>query len=289
MHTPSRFTLSEIKNSTRENRRFPSGFTLIELLVVIAIIALLMGILMPVLHKVREQGRSTVCKANLRSWGLVWRMYTDDNNSKFPDGNAGAGWERGSWIVSLRSYWKGKDKILLCPDAKKHNVGVKWGSQKHAFEPGDDPAGQNELASYGLNLWCYSISRTNIDNIQGRPKSLHFQTINEKNMMNVPLFLDSMWRGGGPWYGDASGRTRDPAFAAIRPPDYNGQWISWEYEMMHFAMDRHSKGVNAVFVDGSVRHVGIKGLWKLKWHKNYETGRGYAGKWPDWMASYTDK
>lgn len=265
------------------------GFTLIELLVVIAIIALLMSILMPALHKVREQGRSTVCKANLRSWGMVWRMYTDDHNGKFPDGNAGAGWERGSWIVSLRNYWEGKDQILLCPNAKKHNVDVKWGSHMHAFEPGDDLAGQNELASYGLNLWCYSLTRTNIDNVQGRTKALHFQTINEKNMMNVPLFLDSMWRGGGPWYGDASRRATDPSFAAIRPPDYNGHWISWPNEMMHFAMDRHSKGVNAVFVDGSVRHVGIKGLWKLKWHKKYDTGSGYVGKWPEWMAGFSNK
>ncbi len=144
------------------------GFTLIELLVVIAIIALLMSILMPALHKVRDQGRSTVCKANLRSWGMVWRMYADDHNGKFPDGNAGAGWERGSWIVSLRNYWERKDQILLCPNAKKHNVGVKWGSHIHAFEPGDDLAGQNELASYGLNLWCYSFSRTNIYNFQTR-------------------------------------------------------------------------------------------------------------------------
>jgi prepilin-type processing-associated H-X9-DG protein len=58
---------------------------------------------------------------------------------------------------------------------------------------------------------------------------------------------------------------------------------------MHFAMDRHSKGVNAVFVDGSVSHVGIKGLWKLKWHKKYDTGSGYVGNWPEWMAGFSNK
>jgi len=42
------------------------GFTLIELLVVIAVIALLMGILMPVLRSAREQGRKAVCLSHVK-------------------------------------------------------------------------------------------------------------------------------------------------------------------------------------------------------------------------------
>ncbi len=42
------------------------GFTLIELLVVIAIIAILMAILMPALHRAREQGKRAVCLGNLK-------------------------------------------------------------------------------------------------------------------------------------------------------------------------------------------------------------------------------
>ncbi len=53
------------------------GFTLIELLVVIAIIALLMGILMPVLRKAREQGRDVVCRNNLRQIGFGANFYAD--------------------------------------------------------------------------------------------------------------------------------------------------------------------------------------------------------------------
>ncbi len=62
-----------------------SGFTLIELLVVIAIIALLMGIIIPVLGKVREQGRTISCRSNLRQYGMATRMYLDDNDLYFPD------------------------------------------------------------------------------------------------------------------------------------------------------------------------------------------------------------
>lgn len=60
------------------------GFTLIELLVVIAIIAVLMAILMPGLQRVRAQAQLTVCRNNLRNYGLTGRMYSDDNDGEFP-------------------------------------------------------------------------------------------------------------------------------------------------------------------------------------------------------------
>lgn len=65
------------------------AFTLIELLVVIAIIAILMAILMPTLHRAREQGRRAVCLSNLKQLGLAWVVYADDNDGKIVNGAAG--------------------------------------------------------------------------------------------------------------------------------------------------------------------------------------------------------
>ena len=65
------------------------GFTLIELLVVIAIIALLMGILMPSLQRVRKIAQGIACTSNLRSLTIAWRMYADDNDGKIVNGAAG--------------------------------------------------------------------------------------------------------------------------------------------------------------------------------------------------------
>ncbi len=64
------------------------AFTLIELLVVIAIIAILMGILMPALNRVKEQGRRAVCLSNLRQLQLAWDMYAGENDDKVVNGEA---------------------------------------------------------------------------------------------------------------------------------------------------------------------------------------------------------
>ncbi len=63
-----------------------NGFTLIELLVVIAIIAILMAILLPALHRVREQGKRANCMSNLKNLTLVWVMYADDHDGRIPAG-----------------------------------------------------------------------------------------------------------------------------------------------------------------------------------------------------------
>jgi hypothetical protein len=130
-------------------------------------------------------------------------------------------------------------------------------------------------ASYGNNNWLYNAPRT----IQNRNVKWHWRTIDPAgyDLHNIPMFMDMMWRGGGPHHMNAS---------KYMPGNYNGDWQGAGHEMKHFAFDRHNGGIQGVFMDHSVRHVPIKQLWRLKWHRTFDTS--FKMSWPQWMARYPE-
>jgi prepilin-type N-terminal cleavage/methylation domain-containing protein len=80
------------------------GFTLVELLVVIAIIALLMGILMPALSRVRQLAFRLTCGSNLSGIGKAMLIYANDNSDELPRaGGRNSSWNIVNWNAMTRS------------------------------------------------------------------------------------------------------------------------------------------------------------------------------------------
>src|SRR5688500_7799521 len=77
------FTLVELPGVSRVKR---AAFTLVELLVVIGIIAVLIGVLLPVLSGVASRGRDLKCQANLRTVGQLVMTYAAENKGSLPYG-----------------------------------------------------------------------------------------------------------------------------------------------------------------------------------------------------------
>jgi prepilin-type N-terminal cleavage/methylation domain-containing protein/prepilin-type processing-associated H-X9-DG protein len=267
--------------------RRANAFTLIELLVVIAIIALLMAILIPALSRAKKQASAVACQSNLKQWATLWFMYTNDN-----DGSFDAGWHSGStetamWPRALTPYFK-NPKICFCPMAKKlrsegaHDPFAAWG-----------PIPEDKIAfgSYGANGWLSNPPSRLVDILGGiEPVTRNWRNINSVKgdlAPRIPMFLDCSTLDGKPHDYD-------------RPPENESQICEWgteagQHEIRRFCLDRHDGYVNGTFVDFSVRKVGLKELWTLKWHREFNTrgvwtkaGGVTPDKWPEYMRRFKD-
>jgi prepilin-type N-terminal cleavage/methylation domain-containing protein len=283
--------------NTKSRMANPKAFTLIELLVVIAVIALLMAILLPALGRVRRQARALRCRANLKQWSTILALYTEDSRGRLPS-------DRISRIWFLRSSALGSDDpnspplyqpvnatgIACCPIAVKPGdhgsfSGTLGRGSRHWHVQGTigstfeawqlTSPGPPFSSSYGFNEWLFEAWSADLRQVGLRRAGIYCL----KGKTKIPVLLDCALYGDRP-------RERD------RPPMFEDFFF---LKMGSFCLNRHDAHTNGLFLDWSVRKVGVKELWTLKWNMSFDTqgpwtkaGGARPEDWPEWMRGFKD-
>lgn len=182
------------------------GFTLVELLVVIAIIAILAGLLLAVVGKVRSGGRATQCLNNLKQWGTATQLYADENDDFLPrDGTPNGTSTNSGWYVDL-------PKQMEIPPYFE----LEWRTNA-AIDPGKSIwiCPSNQRRRNGNNLFHYTLNR----HVNG--SGTGNQTI--LDLVKAAERVVWMFDNGG--RADAETKKLNHRFVASRPQPRCALWI----------------------------------------------------------------
>jgi hypothetical protein len=184
-------------------------------------------------------------------------------------------------------------KIRCCPEATKYDAaGTTAAAGRVAdvsFRAWMSTSGNvTYIGSYGINGWMANPTANDISGggVWGRkPVTDQWKTPDIKGAAYVPIMPDA-------WFVDFWPRDTDP------PPTQGdvgpGDTMNVD-EINRVCVNRHDGFLNATFCDYSVRSVGLKELWTLKWSKGFNTHGIYtkAGGvdptvWPSWMRGFKE-
>jgi len=225
----------------------------------------------------RRHAQAGACQTKLHYTGLLLATYVHDHDGMLPPSyNA-----PGTWPFTYEPN-PAYPELALCPAATilAPRERLSWGGTFSAwtadlnsndFEHGLWLKDFNLLGSYGRNAWAF---------LKGGAGKSAWGTTLVRQAYEIPLYMDCTTPNMGPFPYDS-------------PPEHEDADRDWS--MSCSCIDRHHGGINTLFLDWSVRKVGLKELWTLKWHHQFDTAGPWtkAGgvepeDWPQWMRKFED-
>ncbi len=205
------------------------GFTLIELLVVISIIAILMGVLLPALGRVRQQAKQIKCLSNMRQMGLAQQVYLPDYDYHLPPSSCHSTDPNGHWLRVLSKYTR-EDLLFRCPSERAQDF-VDWD------RPLQDQK-DRRYSSFAVNALLDPV---------------HYRYSAGRNRYNRVLAV----RGTQYciWIAEAPDKDSFNLADHIHPESWEG---SVDYARQFVAWDRHKGTSNYLFVDGHAENLDIE-------------------------------
>jgi prepilin-type N-terminal cleavage/methylation domain-containing protein/prepilin-type processing-associated H-X9-DG protein len=219
-----------------------SGFTLVELLVSLAIVAVLAGVLLSSIGKIREKALTQKTVANLKTLQSANALYAAENNNRFIAPQVNGDWANGMWFQNeaFLSYLGAKKTDRMWdedwPEAAK--------SGHRSASPNIPPGKMDRQASIGINLGL----RQHWANPDGSFNDLSYQASKIKNPSKTMAFIDANdiwvrmdradnWQSDkDPWYamsvayrngGKAAAVFFDGHVALLERKDVVGNWELW--------------------------------------------------------------
>jgi prepilin-type processing-associated H-X9-DG protein len=161
------------------------------------------------------------------------------------------------------------------------NKPYPFGAFAHWFEGRLGRSEKYIMVSYAFNNWLYSRQLEGQYVMEGRPAwPGAWGTCEIRGAAIIPVLGDGF--ADGYMFHD-------------EPPPKEETGAGGTIEWGDFCINRHNGGINMLFMDWSVRKVGLKELWTLKWSRTFDTAGPWtlAGgvkpeAWPMWMRRFKD-